>query len=464
MKTHTAWSCKPCRLPMFPVGDIYICRVVPGPSDISFDWLPVGAAEYSIYFRVKDEGSFVLAGKTAAAVCTYVITGLEKHCDYEFYVEADDGRKSRVRFARCGECVGTVVNYLHPEDPAYSFSGKYLCSPSLLRHPDGYLLASMDLFAANYPQDLTLIFRSDDDGRSWHYVCELFPCFWCKLFLFKGDVYALGCSTEYGDLLIGKSTDGGETFSPPSVLLRGGNGKNGEPGCHKNPQPVVEFQGRIWNTMEWGSWRAGGDGHAAMVLSAPIDSDLLDPESWTFSEPVPYDPSWKGTGVGPSAGILEGCLVPIDGGLYCFMRYQMNQMVPNFGRALVLKVDTDHPEKPLEYLRSVDFPGNHAKFMIKYDPDTQKYYSIICRITDPKNCTARNLLSLMVSDDGWNWRLLRDIYDKRDCSAAKVGLQYVDFIIENGEILFLCRTAMNHADNMHNSNYSTFDRISIKDC
>ena len=38
------------------------------------------------------------------------------------------------------------------------------------------------LFDGALPQNLTLIFRSDDEGASWHYVSELHPCFWGKLF------------------------------------------------------------------------------------------------------------------------------------------------------------------------------------------------------------------------------------------------------------------------------------------
>ena len=136
-------------------------------------------------------------------------------------IEASENKKSRIRLARCGESVGAAVNYLHPDDEAYAFSGRYLCSPSLVRHPDGYLLASMDLFAGNHPQNLTLIFRSDDDGKTWHYVSELMPCFWGKLFIHKGELYMLSCSTEYGDLLIGRSDDGGKTWGAPTTLLRG---------------------------------------------------------------------------------------------------------------------------------------------------------------------------------------------------------------------------------------------------
>ena len=79
----------------------------------------------------------------------------------------------------------------------------------------------MDVFKGGEAQDLTLIFRSDDDGKTWKYRSELFPCFWGKMFIHRGELYMLGCSTEYGDMLIGKSSDGGVTFGMPTVLLRG---------------------------------------------------------------------------------------------------------------------------------------------------------------------------------------------------------------------------------------------------
>lgn len=458
MKAHKAWNYSPYKPLFFESGDIYICRVAPEETSISFDWLPIDAAEYEIYIRVKDEGVFTFAGKTTE--CTFTIENLYKYCDYEFYVCAGE-KRSRIRLARCGEHVGTIINYLHPEDNVYDFSGHALCSPDILRHPDGHLLASMDLFTATHPQNLTLIYRSDDDGKTWKYVTELFPAFWTKMFLHKGELYALACNTEYGDLLIGKSTDGGANWSEPTVLFRGLNGKNGSTGIHKNPQPVVPFDGRLWNTLEWGSW--GEYYHAVMVMSADENSDLLDADNWLFSEPVKYDPSWEGTAKGRSAGNIEGCLTILDDKLYNIMRYDTSQTTPNYGTILAYEVDTKNPEAPLKYAFPIDFVGNLSKFEIKYHEGTKKYYSIICRITNGKNPRMRNLLSLMVSEDGKNWRLAKDIYNYLHANAEKVGFQYVDFFFEGDDILFQCRTAMNNATNFHDSNYATFDRISLKD-
>jgi hypothetical protein len=346
---------------------------------------------------------------------------------------------------------------LHPDDEVYAFSGRYLCSPSIVKHPDGYLLASMDLYASASPQNLTLIFRSDDGGETWHYVSELFPCFWGKLFVHRGVLYMLSCSTEYGDLLIGRSDDGGKTFGVPTVLLRGAC-KCDRAGVHKNPQPPISFAGRVWVTMEWGAWALGT--HAAMVGSFSEDADPLDAASWLFSDPTPYDPNWEGVAKGRSAGNIEGTLAVLpDGKLYNIMRYDMGRTEARFGLVLAYRVNTEDPEAPLAYDRAIALPGNHSKFMIRQDPQSGRYYTIISRLTSHETRYARNLLSLMVSDDAEHWQLVCDLIDRRNDDKQYVGFQYVDFDFDGDDLLFLCRTALNGAFNYHDANYSTFHRV-----
>ena len=451
MKGQSLWSYAPYRPFLYPSGDIYVCRVAPTIDSITLDWLDIGDKQYEVYCRVRGEGEFSLVGVTDHT--TFTIMERENHTEYEFYVKAGD-KQSRVRLARCGATEGTVVNYLHPDDEVYSFSGRYLCSPSLVRHPDGYLLASMDLYAPSAPQNLSLIFRSDDNGENWYYLSELMPCFWGKLFVHRGILYMLSCSTEYGDLLIGKSEDGGKTFSAPVTLLRGLGGKLKSVGVHKNPQNMLSYNGRLYETLEWGSWGNTEYYHAAMVMSCDENDDLLNPESWHFTPPVKYDPNWEGVAEDGFKGNIEGtlCITP-DGRLYNYMRYQTEEK-----KILVYRVNTDDPDAPLTYSHAVDFPGNLSKFMIKYDEESRRYYSIVCRRIDaPK--TNRNLLSLLSSDDLTCWTVERDLLDHRDADPKKVGFQYVDFLFDGADIIYLCRTAMNDANNFHNSNYSTFHRI-----
>lgn len=455
MKGYNLWNYSPYRPLLWDDCDIYICRVVPAENSIHFEWLGE-KTEYQIYCRVRGAEKYSLAG--TATKTEFDILNLTTDNEYEFYVCCGD-KKSAVRLARCGKSVGTVVNYLHPEDGAYAFSGNCLCSPSLVRHPQGHLLASMDVYDEYTPQNLTIIFRSDDDGASWHYVCELMPCFWGEMFIHKGELYMLSCSTEYGDLLIGKSTDGGYTWSTPVTLLRGSNGKSGFCGVQKNPQNIVNFNGRVYTSLDWGAWRNKDYSFAAMVMSCDENADLMIAENWRFSYPKKFDPNETKAVVKtyPQAVTIEGTLVVSpDNKLLDIMRFEVD------GYAICYEVDTKNPDAPLKYSYCMPFGANFAKFMIKYDEKTKKYFTIADYLYSDKN--TRNLLVLMTSDDLHNWNIVCNLLDARNEDSEKEhlkksGFQYVDFEIEGDDIIFLCRTAVNGARSFHDSNYSTFHRI-----
>jgi hypothetical protein len=265
----------------------------------------------------------------------------------------------------------------------------------------------------------------------------------------------LSCSTEYGDLLIGKSTDGGKTFCPPVALLRGSNGKNGNTGVHKNPQNILHHNGRLYASLEWGAWANKDFCHAAMVMSCDENADLLEPSNWHFTEPVKF------SHFAPELEDLPLCTMTIEGTLVASPDGRVLNVM-RFGKyhkALVYEVDTENHDAPLQYRQLIDFPANFSKFMIKYDSVSGYYYSVATIAYNPDNTSTRNLLSLLRSRDLNTWVFVCDLLDYRHEDAGKVGFQYVDFEIEENNILYLCRTAMNHADNFHNSNYSTFHQI-----
>jgi len=278
------------------------------------------------------------------------------------------------------------------------------------------------------------------------------PCFWGKLFLHKGEVYLLGCSTEYGDLLIGKSTDLGKTFHSPVTLLRGSNGKAGNCGVHKNPQPIFRLGGRIYGSLEWGAWANQEYCHAAMVMSCNENDDLLVPENWSFSEPRKFDQFVPALQQLPlTTQTIEGSLVcSPEGTLLNVMRFGMR------GKVLAYEVNTADPEAPLRFHSLIDLPTTFSKFSIKQDPVTKRYYTILCRLHEGAGNRARNLLSLVKSADLNQWQVVCDLLDYRHCDEDKVGFQYVDFEFEGENLIWLCRTAMNNAHNHHDANYSTF--------
>ena len=453
MKCNDNWSCGYYRPANLNNTGIYINNIAPREHTLYIAWYG-GAENWSISYRIKDsrdEWNTYTVSESHA-----VIDNLLTDTDYEFFVSSA-GKKSDVGYARTGFVPGTVVNYLHPDDRKYSFSGQHLCTPSILKHPDGYLLAAMDIFDGGAPQNLTLIFRSDDDGKSWYHLTELFPCFWGTLFMHKGEVYMLATSTEYGDLLIGRSSDGGKTWGRPTAIARGSS-HNVVPGWHKSSMPVIEHKGRLWCAVDYGSHRSGG--HMSCLASVDASSDILVADNWTITDPLKYSPEWEGAVKWDDRGFIEGnAVVAPNGELYNILRYMSDQGVPSHGSVGMLKANADEPEKKLEFYKFVTFDGNLSKFDIKRDEVTGLYFTIFNRLKPGERVGMRNTLSLAYSSDLESWSVLCDLLDYSHLNYKKVGFQYVSFEFDGNDIIYLSRTAFNGAQNFHDNNYVTFHRI-----
>ena len=455
MKGITSWSFERYRPPVNDGTEIYICQIIPSRERIYLAYkCETVSGEWRIHYRKKGSED---AWQTVCTGCDSVtLDSLDDLCDYELYVSCGD-KKSAVGYARTGECVGVTVNYLHPDDPKYAFSGQHPCTPSLLKHPDGYMLASMDVYDGRAPQNLTLIFRSDDGGATWYHYTELFPCFWGKLFMHRGDVYMLATSTEYGDLLIGRSPDGGKHFDVPTVIHRGSS-ECWTPGWHKSAMPVISHKGRLWTGVDYGCHKTGG--HATCLLSVSESDDLLSASSWSISEPLPFDPSWEGAVSNDSRGFIEGNAVVFpDGEIGMIIRYMTHLGTPSWGVTGLLRGNACEPERQLEFYKFVRFSGNMSKFDVLYDEVSRTYFSIINSIRDESNVCARNVLALAVSEDLENWREVCDLLNYGSEDASKVAFQYVSFAFDGDDIIYLSRTAFNGAQNYHDNNYITFHRL-----
>ncbi|MCK5740448.1 hypothetical protein KAH55_14760 [bacterium] len=138
---------------------------------------------------------------------------------------------------------------------------------------------------------------------------------------------------------------------------------------------------------------------------------------------------------------------------------------PEWGKAVMLEIDPDHPEAAPQFRKIFNFPGGMSKFTIRYDPVSQKFWSLVNPVT--KGVPAqRNVLSLTVSPDLEQWQLVADIWNYADADDysgqewdMKIGFQYVDWQFDGDDIIFASRTAFNGAHNFHNANYLTFERI-----
>ncbi len=355
-------------------------------------------------------------------------------------------------------------------------SKTYLGSPSILRLPDGALLASHDYFGLpNCPRNhedeesLTSIYRSDDDGLTWLNITHIMNCYWSSLFWHRGSVYILGVSQQYGSIVIRRSADGGFTWTHPAdersgLLFRGGPFREA-PNYHCAPVPVLERDGRLYKAFEDADPPIHGPSFHSCVVSAPGDADLLDAANWTISNKIPFDPRWiPDDWVAPERPCwLEGNIVVAPNGeLWNILRLNASPMV---NRAVIVKVHEDgnrisfDPEGGF-----IDFPGGGTKFNIRHDAESGLYISLVNNVTNPAWPRQRNVLSLSVSSDLINWRLVHTLMRDQSGltppdSARLTGFQYVDWQFDGDDIIYLVRTAYRGAIRYHDSNRIIFRKL-----
>jgi hypothetical protein len=280
------------------------------------------------------------------------------------------------------------------------------------------------------------------------------------MFEYGGPIFMLGNTHEYGDLVLYEAYDGGADWTKVCTVMPGGNKHTGGP--HKSAMPVVSHKGRIWTSLEYGSWELGGHGFG--VLSA--SGDIRKNENWTVSGFTSYNPEWPGVPEAQSSGCIEGNIVLCpDGRLIDFLRYGISDAKLGFRTALYTVVDTENPGNAPEYGGTVDFYGSHTKFCIKFDRETGRYWTISNK-ADSKKPGRRNELILMSSKDVMNWKIEQTLLDYEHNGWSEdykqAGFQYVDFIFNGDEIEYVSRTALNGALNYHDSNCITFHKVKYR--
>jgi hypothetical protein len=472
MKAVTRWDYRPFVRFDEPERALwpYICRVAPECGGFAFEWFDKGAPGTGHLLRYRRRGAVEWEVEQQISDPVIKVGGLCDGVDYEFCVlRADGSARSLGRLVRTGKIPGdTVVNYLHPEDPACIHSGYCLCTPTLVRAPSGKLICGMDVYARRGGQNLTLLFESQDNGTTWRYLAELYPCFWPKLFVHRSGLYLLAQTGEYGDLVVGRSYDEGKTWGLPTRLLPGTCLHFGP---HHAAVPVGEYYGRLWTSVEYGSWAGGG--HDMGYIYADADSDLTDPESWGISRFLRYNPGWEGAPPGagrgmvaPGGGIEGNVTLDPGGNIVCLYRVDLTK-AGGWGKALMLEIDRNNPGRGPVFRRFVDLPvGSNSKFCLQYDDVTKKYIALGSEQSE--TIKLRKVLSMAVSDDLVDWRVVHRIFDFSHLDeemTKKVGFQYPDWIFDGDDILLLTRTAFGGAENYHNSNSITFTRIrNFREC
>ena len=354
---------------------------------------------------------------------------------------------------------GIVVNYI----PASTKT--FIGSPSICILPNGDYVASNDFFgpaSTEHSEALTAVYKSINRGKAWRKISEIHGQFWSNLFVHNGVLYIMGTWRHHGNLIIRRSLDGGISWSEP---ISGTTGLLREGEYHTAPMPMVIHKGRIWRAIENAKSESvkWGLRYSAMVISAPLEANLLDAASWTTTNFLTHNPAYLD---GKFGGWIEGnAVVTPEGKLVDFLRVATSEK----GRELaaVVNISEDGLTASFDPANGFqDFVGGSRKFSIRYDQKSNRYWTISNMIT-PEFAgmdagSVRNTLVIKSSTDLKSWTVHQVLLHHPD--VLKHGFQYIDWQFDGKDIIYLSRTAWDDefggADNFHNANYLTFHRIS----
>ncbi len=334
-------------------------------------------------------------------------------------------------------------------DRSPDFARVYIGCPSIAVLADGTYAASHSWFGPGTSNSRSAVFTSADRGRTWKHAADLDGQWWSTLFTHDGALYIMGVSERYGHAVIRRSTDGGHTWTSPT------DKKNGllldDARYHCAPVPVVVHQGRIWRAYEDAEAGGGWGRHfRALVVSAPADADLLDASNWTATNRLHLDPKWIES---DRPGWLEGnVVVTPEGGLVNVLRVNDDRgdtaaIVDISPDGRILSFDPEHD--------FIDFPGGRCKFTIRFDPVTERYWSLVNKQLDPP--AYRNVLALTSSADLREWRVESILL--RHVERNHHAWQYVDWLFDGDDPIAVSRTAWDGSHNAHDANYFTFHRF-----
>lgn len=185
----------------------------------------------------------------------------------------------------------------------------------------------------------------------------------------------------------------------------------------------------------------------------------MNAANWTVTNEV-AKPDWiDGTG-----WLEANALVRPDGKVCCLSRIASDEGI--YAGYFELKDDATIDETTVGKRQ---FYGAASKFTVRYDEKTGMYWSLANYVPDSLqkangNRSAggmRSILALTSSADLNEWKVNAIVLASDDVDS--VGFQYVDFIFDGDDILFLSRTSyddgLGGGDGYHNANFMTFHRI-----
>uniref|UniRef100_UPI000F6123C3 Ig-like domain-containing protein n=1 Tax=Nonlabens xiamenensis TaxID=2341043 RepID=UPI000F6123C3 len=297
-------------------------------------------------------------------------------------------------------------------ESTYNRSGR-VYDPNIIIMPNGDYIAGIK----------NRLFKSTDKGLTWSLLSNDLQGIWhASVFLHNGELYLIGDRPD-GDARITKSTDGGQTWQPLVNL----NFKS-----RNVPSEVLVGNGRIWFANE--EYESG----IINLASAPVNSDLMDPNSWVRTNRTDSNPRTSRTD-------QEPCMIMDTDGWPIAM--------PEKGPPIKAGSVTGAGRMFDRSLFNLD--GSGSKFTALYDDVTGKYYALTS-IGDP-----RSALALHSSYDLQNWTLEQELF--RSPASRFHGFNYPFMKIDGDDLIFVLRMAFENERGQpirwHDANMFTFHRV-----
>ena len=361
----------------------------------------------------------------------------------------------------------------HNPDPE-----RYVEGPGLARLDDGTLVAVVPVVPRNEwsaerraVQSRVHILRSSDAGKAWQAVAEL-PYYSAAPWVHRGALYLFanigGTKSRNDDLLLLRSADGGKTWSEP-VTLFSGHFWN----CHTGM--AVRDERLYWAVDDLSL----GKNRGPRAVVGDLSADLMNPNAWRMSEPVPF-PGVPDALTNPkfaalTSQYLEPNVINVRGQLRVLATVKPKRQ-STAGLCAVLDLDDDGQKLDLKFTQYHPMPGGQLKFCVIWDEVSQMFWATANLVVDSQGAfdwwaegekrgnvafasgvggNDRRFLMLLYGLDGLNWFQAGCI-----AQAGKISqsFMYARPVIDGEDLAIIARSSVN-APNQHDADYATFHRV-----
>jgi hypothetical protein len=281
-----------------------------------------------------------------------------------------------------------------------------------------------------------------------------------SLFVQGDDVYLYGYRAAPGEVIIRRSSNGGETWTPATQLTT--NTRGGSP---HNPVFWTDESGqeRLWAAIGGSRLLSGRSSdllNASNWSSEGSSGNRIDAEQPDFGSGVSIEVASEAQIVSsPQTGVVVMPKVQMGGVSLPYFSYtHLYRRAPGSNREV----------QDVGFDEWVALPGAEKKFAASYDPVSGRFYVLSNPVlpvdyghNEPWNL-IRNTAALISSEDLLHWDVEQILL--YGPNVAYEGFQYLNFDIEGDDMLVVSRTAFDigltpRPPRGHDSNLVTFHRI-----